>query len=86
MIAEKYSQEVFKNACVITKSINKDKSVRVELEENGDFAVTWRFFYYTDARNMKESAFAMKRAAKDTAETFDDISLDTPQLMVLSQA
>ena len=50
------------------------------------FAVTWRFFYYTDARNMKESAFAMKRAAKDTAETFDDISLDTPQLMVLSQA
>ena len=37
MIAEKYSQEVFKNACVITKSINKDKSVRVELEENGDF-------------------------------------------------
>ena len=83
---EEFTQEVFKHACEITKSINKDKGVRLENINNGDYAVTWRLFFYTNARNMKESEFAMNRAAKDTAETFEEISLDTPQLMLLDRS
>ncbi len=82
---ELFSEEVFKQACEISKSINKERDVRLENVENGDYAVTWRLFFYTNARNMKESEFAMNRAAKDVAETFREISLDTPQLMVYNR-
>lgn len=82
---EEFATEVFKRATDITKSLIKDKGIRVEVEANGDYAVTWRFFYYTNARNMKESEFAINRAAKDVAETYDDLSLDTPQLVVYTK-
>jgi len=82
---EEYAQKTFDYALELTKSINKDKGLRLEVEENGDYAVTWRLFYYTNARNMKDSEYAMNRAAKDIAEIFKDVSLDTPQLMILSK-
>jgi small-conductance mechanosensitive channel len=83
---EEFAEEVFKKANEITKSLIKDKGIRVEVESNGDYAVCWRFFYYTNARNMKESEFAINRAAKDVAETYEDLSLDTPQLVVYTKS
>ena len=83
---EEFAEEVFKKACEISKSIIKDKGIKAEVEANGDYAVTWRFFYYTNARNMKDSEFAINRAAKDIAETYDDLSLDTPQLVVYTKS
>ncbi len=82
---QEFAQEVFTHALDLTKTINKDRGVRLEVVDNGDYAVQWRLFFYTNARNMKESEFAMNRSAKDIAETFEDVSLDTPQLMVLSK-
>ena len=82
---EEFAEKVFEHGCEISKSINKDRGVRLEVVNNGDYAVTWRLFFYTNARNMKDSEFAMNRSAKDIAETFEDVSLDTPSLMILSK-
>ena len=80
-VVEMFSKEVFERACERSKAVNKEKGVRVEVVNNGDYAVMWRLFYYTNARNMKESEFAMNRAAKDVAEAFQGLSLDTPLLV-----
>lgn len=75
---EEFARETFNHALELTKAINKDRGVRLEVVDNGDYAVQWRLFFYTNARNMKESEFAMNRAAKDIAEIFEEVSLDTP--------
>lgn len=80
-VVEKYAEDVFKRAIEITNSINKERKIRVEILNNGDYAVTWRFLYYANARNMKDAEYAMNRAAKDIAEEYSNISLDTPLLV-----